>query len=175
MSLTSDMSTLDLKNVNGPNESTFESMDSNSSQKVEVWESWEQLRLSAYHGKKLVKKNYMPYHPKVKKFFLHEIDNFDFEPGEKVTIVMRTLKKVFGSMIHSNSSRGKRVNAKLTFIRVKALQHFQDGKSVKDLIEFPKSYWDAYKILLKAQENKRTRTSSCTLKRHFDTKPDKVD
>ena len=170
MSLTSDMSTLDLKNV-----SSFESLDSNSSQKVEVWESWEQVRLSNYHGKKLVKKNFMPYHPKVKKFFLHEIDNFDFEPGEKVAMIMRTLKKVFGNMTHSNSASGKRVNAKLSFIRVKALKHFQDGKSVKDLIEFPKSYWDAHKILLNAQENKRTRTPSCSLKRNFDTKPDKVD
>ena len=170
MSLTSDMSTLDLKNV-----SSFESLDPNSSQKTEVWESWEQVRLSNYHGKKLVKKNFMPYHPKVKKFFLHEIDNFDFEPGEKVTMIMRTLKKVFGNMAHSNSTSGKRVNAKLSFIRVKALKHFQDGKSVKDLIEFPKSYWDAHKILLNSQESKRTRTSSCSLKRHFDTKPDKVD
>ena len=155
MSLTSSMSTLALKHENIRDDSTFESLEIGSSPNVAVWESWHKLRLTAHHGKKLIKKNFKPYHPKVKTFFLHEIDQFDLEPGEKVTIVMRTLKKLFGSISNSNSLRAKRVNAKLSFVRVKGLQHFKDGKSITDLIEFPDSYWAAYDCLIKAKDNKK--------------------
>lgn len=164
MSLTSSMSTLALKpdNVRG------DSLESGSSTNVAVWESWHKLRLSAHHGKKLIKKNYKPYHPKVKTFFLHELDQFDLEPGEKVSIVMRTLKKLFGNISNSNSLRAKRVNAKLSFVRVKGLQHFKDGKSVTDLIEFPDSYWAAHNNLIKAKDNKN-RISSDQPKQRLET------
>ena len=89
MSLTSSMSTLALK----PDNIRDDSLESGSSMNVAVWESWHKLKLSAHHGKKLIKKNFKPYHPKVKTFFLHDLDQFDLEPGEKVTIVIRTLKK----------------------------------------------------------------------------------
>ena len=89
MSLTSSMSILALK----PDNIRDDSLESGSSMNVAVWESWHKLKLSAHHGKKLIKKNFKPYHPKVKTFFLHDLDQFDLEPGEKVTIVIRTLKK----------------------------------------------------------------------------------
>ena len=164
MSLTSSMSTLALKpdNVRG------DSLESGSSTNVAVWESWHKLRLSAHHGKKLIKKNYKPYHPKVKTFFLHELDQFDLEPGEKVSIVMRTLKKLFGNISNSNSLRAKRVNAKLSFVRVKGLEHFKDGKSITDLIEFPDSYWAAHNNLIKAKDNKN-RISSDQPKQRLET------
>ena len=164
MSLTSSMSTLALKpdNVRG------DSLESGSSTNVAVWESWHKLRLSAHHGKKLIKKNYKPYHPKIKTFFLHELDQFDLEPGEKVSIVMRTLKKLFGNISNSNSLRAKRVNAKLSFVRVKGLEHFKDGKSITDLIEFPDSYWAAHNNLIKAKDNKN-RISSDQPKQRLET------
>ena len=155
MSLTSSMSTLALK----PDKVRGDSLESGSSTNVAVWESWHKLRLSAHHGKKLIKKNFKPYHPKVRTLFLHELDQFDLEPGEKVTIVMRTLKKLFGNISNSNSLRAKRMNAKLSFVRVKGLQYFKDGKSITDLIEFPDSYWAAYDNLIKAKE-KQYRISS---------------
>ena len=155
MSLTSSMSTLALKHDNVRGDSTFESLESGSSPSVAVWESWHKLRLSAHHGKKLIKKNFKPYHPKVRTLFLHELDQFDLEPGEKVTIVMRTLKKLFGNISKSNSLRAKRMNAKLSFVRVKGLQYFKDGKSITDLIEFPDSYWAAHDNLIKAKDNKK--------------------
>ena len=164
MSLTSSMSTLALKpdNVRG------DSLESGSSTNVAVWESWHKLRLSAHHGKKLIKKNYKPYHPKIKTFFLHELDQFDLEPGEKVSIVMRTLKKLFGNISNSNSLRAKRVNAKLSFVRVKGLEHFKDGKSITDLIAFPDSYWAAHNNLIKAKDNKN-RISSDQPKQRLET------
>ena len=164
MSLTSSMSTLALK----PDKVRGDSLESGSSTNVAVWESWHKLRLSAHHGKKLIKKNYKPYHPKVKTFFLHELDQFDLEPGEKVSIVMRTLKKLFGNISNSNSLRAKRVNAKLSFVRVKGLEHFKDGKSITDLIEFPDSYWAAHNNLIKAKDNKN-RISSDQPKQRLET------
>ena len=164
MSLTGSLSTLALK----PDKVRGDSLESGSSTNVAVWESWHKLRLSAHHGKKLIKKSFKPYHPKVKTFFLHELDQFDFEPGEKVSIVMRTLKKLFGSLSNSNSLRAKRLNAKLSFVRVKGLQHFKDGKSVTDLIEFPDSYWAAHNNLIKAKDNKK-RISSDQPKQRLET------
>ena len=171
MSLNNNMSTLALKD--NSSDTSFESLDSLSVGKD--WESWKQLRLSAYHGKKLIKRAYKPYHPKAKAFFLHELDNFDFEPGEKVTIVMRTLKKCFGNVINSQTIRGKRVNSKLSFIRVKGLKHFKQGKSIKDLILFPDSYWEAYKTLVDAQNKKQPISQSDHLKRRLETIPEEKD
>ena len=169
MSLTSSMSTLALK----PDNIRYVSLESGSSTNVAVWESWHKLRLSAHHGKKLIKKNFKPYHPKVKTFFLHDLDQFDLEPGEKVTIVIRTLKKLFGNISNSNSLRAKRMNAKLSFVRVKGLQHFKDGKSISDLIEFPDSYWAAHDNLIKAK--KQYQISSDQPKQRLETIPEESD
>ena len=175
MSLTSDMSTLALKPEIVCDDSTFESLESGSGRNVAIWESWDKLKLSAYHGKKLIKKNFKPYHPKVKTFFLHELDQFDLEAGEKVSIVMRTLKKLFGAIAHSNSLRAKRLNAKLSFVRVKGLQHFKDGKPITDLIEFPESYWVAHNNLIKAIDNKHSRNQSNHLQRRLETIPEESE
>ena len=171
MSLTSTMSTLAVKD--NSSETSFESLDSNLDRKD--WETWEQLKLSSYHGKKLIKRAYKPYHPKVKAFFLHELDNFDFEPNEKVTIVMRTIKKVLGNVTNPQSMRGKKINSKLSFVRVKGLDHFKAGKSIKNLIEFPDSYWEAHKKLIEAQNRKQSQVQSDQLKRCLETIPEKVE
>ena len=172
MSLTSSMSTLALK----PDSVRGDSLESGSRANVAVWESWHKLRLSAHHGKKLIKKNFKPYHPKVKTFFLHELDQFDLEPGEKVSIVMRTLKKLFGNFSNPNSLRAKRVNAKLSFVRVKGLEHFKDGKSIIDLIDFPDSYWAAYDYLIKAKDNKKQyRISSDQPKQRLEPIPEESE
>lgn len=174
MSLTSDMSILAVKDLSSSTESIIGSLDS-AEDITSVWESWDKLKLSAYHGKKLMRKNYKPYHPKVKTFYLHELDSFEFEPVEKVTILMRTLKKLFGAVTNSNSIRGKRFNAKLSFVRVKGLQHFKDGKSIKDLIDFPNSYWEALKYLTKARENKQFKTRPVKVKRPLETVTEEQD
>lgn len=128
------------------------------------WESWKKLKLSSFHGKKLIKKAYRPYHPKTKAFYLHELDSFGFEPGEKITMLMRTLKKVLGNPSSPNTNKSRRINAKLSFVRVKGLKHFQEGKSVKDLVDFPDSYWTAYKTIMDAKQKKTDVTSSVELK-----------
>ena len=144
MSLSNNMENLELKTT---------SMEQNPDQFNGNWENWKRLKLSVYHGKKLAKRSFKPYHPKTKTFFLHELDEFGFEPNEKLIIVMRTLKKVFGNT-DTNSNRSKRINNKLSFIRVKGLDHFKANKSIKDLIEFPDSYWQALKAIKDGQRNK---------------------
>jgi len=145
MSLTHNMANLELKNA--ALEQTPDQLNGN-------WETWKRLKLSVYHGKKLAKRSFKPYHPKTKSFFLHELDEFGFEPNEKLIIVMRTLKKVFGNT-DTNSNRSKRINNKLSFIRVKGLDHFKANKNIKDLIEFPDSYWQALKAVKDGQRAKK--------------------
>lgn len=170
MSLNSEMSTLALKDNS---ETSLNSVESRRI--VSDWENWKTLRLSSYYSKKLLKRAFKPYHPKTKDFFLHEIDNFDFKPGEKVTILMRTLKKVFGRTIHYKTQRASRLNSKLSFIRVRGLEHFEAGKNIKDLIEFPKSYWDAYKSLIEAPKIKQSSVKPDHLKRRLETVPEETD
>ena len=114
---------------------------------AENWEHWVHLKLSAYHGRKLTKRNFKPYHPKVEErtFFLHELDKYDFEPEEKWFIVMRTFKKLFGSIASSDTSKGRKFNTKLSFLRERGKQHLLAGKPIAKLIAFPESYWEAYK------------------------------
>ena len=77
---------------------------------------------------------------------------------------MRTLKKVLGNPSSPNTNKSRRINAKLSFVRVKGLKHFQEGKSVKDLVDFPDSYWTAYKTIMDAKQKKTDVTSSVELK-----------
>ena len=145
MSITNTMANLELKKT---------SMEPTPDLTNGNWENWNRLKLSVYHGKKLAKRSFKPYHPKTRTFFLHDLDNFGFEPNEKLIIVMRTLKKVFGNS-EPNSNRAKRINNKLTFIREKGLEHFKADKNIKDLIEFPDSYWQALKAIKDGQRTKR--------------------
>ena len=154
MSITNNLSNLELKKT--VMEQDHDPINGN-------WESWNRLKLSVYHGKKLVKRAYKPYHPKTKTFYLHELDNFGFEPNEKIVIVMRTLKKVLGNA-DTNSNRAKRINNKLSFIRVRGLEHFKAGKSIKDLIEFPDSYWQALKAIEDGQRIKKPKPKESMIK-----------
>ena len=119
------------------------------------WENWEHLKLSSYHGRKLTRRNYKPYHPTVdeKNFFLHELDQLDFGPEEKYFIVMRTFRKLFGSVVGANSSKGRKFNAKLSFLREKGKNHFASGKKVTELISLPDSYWEGYKETMESKKD----------------------
>ena len=64
MSLTHNMANLELKNA--ALEQTPDQLNGN-------WETWKRLKLSVYHGKKLAKRSFKPYHPKTKSFFLKSV------------------------------------------------------------------------------------------------------
>ena len=131
--------------------------------RIDDWESWSQLKLSAYHGRKLAKRNFRPYHPKVaeKTFFLHEIDNIELEPEEKWLIVMRTFKKLFGNFMTADTAKGRKFNTKMSFLREKGKENLKAGKSIQDWISFPDSYWEEHKRVTeaKAPENKTANES----------------
>ena len=65
------------------------------------------------------------------------------------------------------------MNAKLSFVRVKGLQHFKEGKSITDLIEFPDSYWAAHDNLIKSK--KQYQISSDQPKQHLETIPEESE
>ena len=67
---------------------------------------------------------------------------------------MRTLKKLFGNVTNFDSNKGRRLHAKLSFIRERGKQHFLDKKPITDLIEFPEAYWECYKSISRARERK---------------------
>ena len=142
-------------------------LQKSSNASAQDWESWTHLKISAFHGKKLTKKNFKPYHPKVvgKTFFLHEIDDLSLTPEEKLFITMRVFKKLFGSVVSSDTSKGRKLNTKLTFLREKGRQHFTNGKPIKELIAFPESYWQAYRDLLEAKHHGNRATDNNSPKR----------
>ena len=126
------------------------------------WENWDRLKISAFHGKKLIKRNFQPYCPKGERFFLHEIDNFNFDAEKKVFIVGQTFRRLFGTNSFkesSESSKGRKYATKLTFLREKGKQYFRDGKLITDLIDFPQSYWEALEALKSAQAEKKNASS----------------
>ena len=57
MSLSNNMANLELKNA---------AMEQNPDQFSGNWETWKRLKLSVYHGKRLAKRSFKPYHPKTK-------------------------------------------------------------------------------------------------------------
>ena len=146
------MSSMEALNINPKEQESFESLEQQKGHASD-WESWEHLKLSAYHGRKLTRRSYKSYHPKVeeKTFFLHQLDNYGFEPEEKLMILMRTFKKLFGSVAGANTSKGRKFNTKLTFLRERGKRHFAAGKKVTDLIAFPDSYWEAFKEITEAK------------------------
>ena len=148
------MESLNVKSGNNVGEKFSETVKC----RTDDWESWSQLKLSAYHGRKLAKRNFRPYHPKVaeKTFFIHEIDNYELEPEEKWLIVMRTFKKLFGNFISADTAKGRKFNTKMSFLRERGKANFKAGKSIKDWISFPDSYWDEYKRVTESRvpENK---------------------
>ena len=159
------MGSLDIKSGNNAEKEFAETTKS----RIDDWESWSQLKLSAYHGKKLAKRNFRPYHPKVaeKTFFLHEIDNYELDPEEKWLIIMRTFKKLFGNFISADTAKGRKFNTKMSFLREKGKENLKAGKSIKDWISFPDSYWEEYKRVTepKVPEDKTANDSYDSSKR----------
>ena len=147
----SDMKALNLNDTE--RKQPTRSLSSPDRNNAETWENWEHLKLSAYHGRKLTKRNFKPYHPRVaeKTFFLHELDNHGFEPQEKWFIIMRTFKKLFGNIANSDTSKGRKFNTKLSFLRERGKQHLFAGKPITKLIAFPDSYWEAHKQILEGK------------------------
>ena len=136
----------------------FENMDKMSDKSD--WENWDRLKLSAFHGRKLIKRNFQPYCPKGERFFLHEIDNYDFDAEKKVFIVFQTFRRLFGTSSSADSSKGRKYATKLTFLREKGKQYFREGKSITELIDFPQSYWEALEALRNAKAEKQSKRSS---------------
>ena len=124
------------------------------------WEKWDRLKISAFHGKKLIKRNFQPYCPEGGRFFLHEIDNFDFNTEKKVYIVGQTFRKLFGTSSSADSSKGRKYAAKLSFLREKGKQYFREGKRITDLIDFPQSYWETLEALKSAKDDKHSKRTS---------------
>ena len=126
------------------------------------WENWNQLKISAFHGKKLIKRNFQPYCPKGERFFIHEIDNFGFTAEQKVFILVQTFRRLFGtsSKEGSDTVKGRKHATKLTFLREKGKKYFRDGKLITDLIDFPQSYWEALEALKVARAEKLAKRSS---------------
>ena len=152
--------------VDNKNEN-FESIEKTSNKSD--WENWDRLKISAFHGKKLIKRNFQPYCPKGERFFLHEIDNFDFDNEKKVFIVFQTFRRLFGtsSVSKPDSLKGRKYATKLTFLREKGKQYFREGKLITDLIDFPQSYWEALEALKVAKADKLSKRSS-SLKEKLD-------
>ena len=126
------------------------------------WENWNQLKISAFHGKKLIKRNFQPYCPKGERFFIHEIDNFGFTAEQKVFILVQTFRRLFGTSFKEGSDtvKGRKHATKLTFLREKGKKYFRDGKLITDLIDFPQSYWEALEALKVARAEKLAKRSS---------------
>ena len=139
------------------------------------WESWEKLKLSTFHGKMLTTTRHLARGPngEKSKFFLHQLDDFDYNPDVKLFIVMRTLKRLFGNVTNFDSNKGRRLNAKLSFIRERGKQHFLDRKPITELIEFPEAYWEKYKTISRAREKKikEAKTRGDTVEMAKDCKP----
>lgn len=153
-------------------------LNGSDNSKAESWENWEHLKLSAYHGRKLTKRNFKPYHPRVdeKTFFLHELDNHGFEPQEKWFIVMRTFKKLFGSIANSDTSKGRKFNTKLSFLRERGKQHLLAGKPITKLIAFPDSYWEAHKQIVESKAEKVSTDPGTSAKRKkLETIPEEMN
>ena len=148
---------IDRKNV----ESSFKELEEAS--KSPDWERWDRLKLSAYHGRKLVKRNFQPTHPGGERFMLHDLNSLGFNTETKLFVLVQTFKRLFGNGAASDSSKGKKHATKLTFLREKGKRYFNEGKKVTDLIDFPQAYWDALEALEKAKEGKpHKRTSEST-------------
>ena len=126
------------------------------------WENWDRLKISSFHGRKLIKRNFQPYCPKGERFFLHEIDNFGFDAEQKVFILVQTFRRLFGTTVKEDaaSAKGRKHATKLTFLREKGKQYFREGKLITDLIDFPQSYWEALEALKVARAEKLAKRSS---------------
>ena len=153
MGLIRNMAHLKIENEN----ESFEEIEKAST--IRDWENWDRLKLSAFHGKKLIKRNFQPYCPKGERFFLHEIDKFNFDVEKKVYIVGNTFRKLFGTTLSAESAKGRKYAMKLTFLREKGKQYFREGKLITDLIDFPQSYWEALESLKNAQAEKKSSSS----------------
>ena len=127
------------------------------------WENWDRLKISAFHGKKLIKRNFQPYcSVKGERFFLHEIDNFGFDAERKVFILVQTFRRLFGNGFkeYSDTAKWRKHATKLTFLREKGKRYFREGKLITDLIDFPQSYWEALEALKAAKAEKLAKRSS---------------
>ena len=139
-------------------ENSFKELEEAS--KSPDWERWDRLKLSAYHGRKLVKRNFQPTDPGGERFMLHDLDSLGFNTETKLFILVQTFKRLFGNGAASDSSKGKKHGTKLTFLREKGKRYFNEGKKITDLIDFPQAYWDALEALEKAKEEKPLKRTS---------------
>ena len=78
-----------VKNV----ESSFKELEEAS--KSPDWERWDRLKLSAYHGRKLVKRNFQPTHPGGERFMLHDLNSLGFNTETKLFVLVQTFKRLF--------------------------------------------------------------------------------
>ena len=140
------------------NDNSFRGIE--QSQNGEDWEKWDRLKLSSYHGRKLVKRNFQPYRSNGERFQIHEIDKFGLNTETKIFIIMQTFKRLFGNVATASTSKGRKYANKLTFLREKGRRYFLEGKKIEDLIELPQAYWDALEALKNAQEVKAIENSS---------------
>ena len=148
---------------------TFQDIEKSSNKSD--WENWDRLKISAFHGKKLIRRNFQPYcSAKGERFFLHEIDNFGFDAERKVYILVQTFRRLFGTNLdkHSDTAKWRKHATKITFLREKGKRYFREGKLITDLIDFPQSYWEALEALKVARAEKHAKRSSSS-KEKIDT------